>query len=83
MTTKPSRPPDYISPLGGSYFWFDEMIYSLPDGEPRKMMVDSGDNRLMRAGTNRPEKSYFRAHVNEARDKWWREIFESKFTSNE
>ena len=89
---KPERHPDYIS-NNYSCFWFEEMLYMDYDSKMLAITTDQESGMLMikretlkKCGRCTPcsnkktcEQNYFAGHVQEARDKWWYDTFESKF----
>jgi len=89
---KPVRHPDYIS-KNYSCFWFEEMIYMDYDSKLLHITTDQESGMLMikretlkRCGLCTPcsnkktcETNFFADHVQQARNKWWYDMFESKF----
>ena len=89
---KPTRHPDYIT-SHGSAFWFDEMLWMGVDSilYPIVEDVDSGMLMLMRphpafcgvcenCDSNKVcLQNVFSSHIQEAKSKWWHDMFEDKF----
>lgn len=76
---KPSRLPDYVTDYG-SAFWWEEMVYMSATGSVRGISVV---NNRLELSDNLGRHTVLSQNIKDVYDKWWYDIFESKFLGNE
>lgn len=88
LNVKPSREPDFISPVG-SYFWFEELVLLGLDGLLREIFLEEESSLLRVHGPvsscedcwrckNKQdcERAYFKEEVQEAYRRWNAKLIE-------
>jgi hypothetical protein len=83
VAVKPDRTPDYVTTYGSAYWW-QEMVYVGATGEVGRILIEEDIVYLMR---NRSfgvtQKVQMNPTVRDIYNKWWYDIFESKFLGEE
>ena len=91
----PDRPWDYqCDEYGGSFFWFEEMVYMDGTSVLKNMVIDQNNNMLRKASATIGQRcgrcsecnddklcirNFFSDDIQKAKDDWWFRVFESKF----
>lgn len=78
VAVKPARFPDFVTNYGSAYWW-QEMIYMGATGEVGNIVMKEGQLFLFRPKAYSGQKIRLSPMINEAYNKWWYDVFESKF----